>query len=235
MDFPFRSILGILLYVLPTRPDVASAVTMVARYQEKPDDTHVVALKRILRYLKGAPSYLDYTPSPGATPTLDAFADATWADDPTNRSSTTGFVIRFAGIPISWASRKQKATAKFSTEAEYVALSDAVSELVWLRQLASDLGAPQSKPSLVFEDNQGAIGLADQQRSLGRAKHIDVRHHYLRNYIANGSIALTYIQTSEQLADVFTKPLASPAFNKHRRTLRVVVLDTCQDRSAAQV
>jgi hypothetical protein len=224
IDFPFRSVLGLLLYVLGSRPDIAVSVNAISRHQEHPSEQHVVALKRVLRYLAGtARLELNLTPSASVHDTgLTTYADATWADDLSDRSSTTGWIVFYLGCPVSWCTRKQHAVAKSSAEAEYVSLSDASSETVWFRQLLRDCHQEQLKPSVILEDNEGAIGIAENTRSLGRAKHIDVRYHFVKQFVSDGTLVVRHVPTTEQVADALTKPLPAPAFLRHRAAMRLI-------------
>lgn len=138
---------------------------------------------------------------------LVGYADADWASDAEDRKSVSGYVFTVFGNAVSWSSKKQVTVATSSSEAEYVSLSSAVSEAIWLSGVMADLQLKRpSDPVVIFEDNQGAIGMAKNCESK-RSKHIDIKHHFIRDHIANGRVAVKYISTENQLADLFTKPV----------------------------
>ena len=143
-----------------TRPDIAAAVGVLSQYMASPSKDHWIGVKRVLRYLKGTLKYgLKFT-AHGEEPELFGYSDADWAGDVDTRRSTSGYVFQIGSSTVSWSSRKQATVAKSSTEAEYVALSSATQEAVWLCRLMEDLGRQMDAPTTIYEDNQGAIELA---------------------------------------------------------------------------
>ncbi|KFD61464.1 hypothetical protein M514_26360 [Trichuris suis] len=143
---------------------------------------------------------------------LNCFVDADWAGDKTDRKSTTGYVVRLGKCAVAWTSQKQSVVALSSTEAEYIAASQACREILWLRRLLDDVGIPQRDAAIIYEDNQGCIRLAETDRCSARTKHIDVRCHLLRNLRDQGIINLEYCPSEEMIADILTKPLGKPRF-----------------------
>lgn len=139
------------------------------------------------------------------------YSDADWAGDREDRKSTSGYIFQIAGGPVSWKSKKQDTVALSTMEAEYVALSSAAQECVWVRRLNSELGTPHTGPTTIMEDNQSSIAMARNPQFHGRAKHIDIRHHFIREHIGE-SIELQYCPTNEMVADMLTKPLAAEHF-----------------------
>ena len=115
---------------------------------------------------------------------------------------------------VSWLSKKQATVALSTTEAEYVALSTATQEAIWLRRLLTDLGKPLEEPIVINEDNQGAITMAKNPVGHARTKHIDKRYHFVREGVQNGTIILKYVATDEMIADILTKPLPKHPFEK---------------------
>jgi hypothetical protein len=140
---------------------------------------------------------------------LKGYCDANHAGDIDTRRSTTGYLFVFGGAPISWASRLQPTVALSSTEAEYMAATEATNEAIYLRQLFTDMNCPPRVATVIFEDNQGAIKLASNPLQSRRTKHIDVRYHHIRHHITAGTIRLVYINTKAQLADSLTKHVNS--------------------------
>ena len=223
-QYPYRAVVGSLNYLVTwVRPDLAFAVTQLARHQERPMMRHWLAAKQCLRYLKTTRTVgLTYSANPNiqlrdvaaavgadlVLPTsLHGYVDASWAEDLDTRRSQTGYVFCYGNSAISWNSHLQRLVTMSSTEAEYVALGEAVKEALYLRNLFSELlnAAPPSIP--LFEDNQSTIKQALNTQSSRRTKHIDIRHHFLKQHVANNVVSLHYIPTSLQSADCLTKCL----------------------------
>ena len=161
-----------------SRPDIAFAVGSLARHSAKPGKSHWTAVKRVLRYLSGTINQgIIFRRSESAS--IVGYSDADWAGDRQDRKSTSGYLFQIAGGPISWRSKKQDTVALSTAEAEYVALSFASQETIWLRRLTSELNSPPDGPTTILEDNQSAIAMARNPQFHGRAKHIDIRHHFI--------------------------------------------------------
>ena len=175
----YQSMVGSLLYAaITTRPDIAQAVGAVSNFNSCPTEAHLTAVKRIFRYLKGTIDLcIKYERS--ADNRLVGFSDADWAGDLTDRHSTTGNLFMMSGAAIDWISKKQPVVALSTTEAEYVALSAATQEAVWLSRLLTDIKAPPKAPILIKENNQGTIAVARNPVSHNRTKHIDIKFHYV--------------------------------------------------------
>ena len=171
-----------------------------------PRSTHYAAVLRILRYLKGTLFHgLFY--SAQSPLVLRAFSDADWAGDPTDRRSTTGYCFLLGSSLISWRSKKQTFVARSSTEAEYRALADTTSELLWLRWLLKDLGVSTSSTTPLYCDNQSAIHIAHNDVFHERTKHIEIDCHFIRYHLLHGALKLFSVSSKDQLADIFTKSL----------------------------
>ena len=212
----YQSMVGSLLYAaITTRPDIAQAVGAVSKFNSCPTEAHLTAVKRIFRYLKGTIDLcIKYERL--ADNRLVGFSDADWAGDLTDRHSTTGNLFMMSGAAIDWISKKQPVVALSTTEAEYVALSAATQEAVWLSRLLTDIKAPPKAPILIKEDNQGTIAVARNPVSHNRTKHIDIKFHYVREALEDGIIDLTYCPTEQTTADMLTKPLARQQFETFR-------------------
>jgi len=205
-NFPYRQAIGSLIYLMTgTRPDISWIVSKLSQFLDKPGPTHVIAVKRLLRYIQGTKHYtITYSPTNGQ---LVGYVDSDWAGDIEDRRSTTGFIITLGGAPISWKSKKQQTVALSSCEAEYMALTDATKELLYLRTFCISIEIPQTDTTTLYCDNQGAISLtADKPGQHSRTKHIDVKYHFVRH---QPTIVYDYIRTDENKADVLTKPLGA--------------------------
>ena len=214
----FQQVTGELMFASTTvRFDIAHAVGMLARRMAKPRVCDAAAAKRVLRYLRGTVDlgilfpYAKNKDEPG----LVACADSDWASDPEKRKSTTGYITFFNGAPISWRSGLQDVVAGSSCEAEYVALSEAAREVVYLRGLLGFLGQDVRRPTTIYEDNQGCIDLVNNPVHHPRTKHIDVKWHYTRQVQADGEITVTKIHTDFNHADILTKATTPGTFVRH--------------------
>ena len=204
---PYRSLVGSLLYVaMWTRPDIAFAVSQVARFQSDPSVYHWTLAKHILRYLRGTRERgLIYSPGDGDAGVVRGYVDASWGEDSSTRKSQTGYVFTLGNAAISWKSKLQTTVALSSTEAEYLALSAAVKEALFLRNLAGDVLPSGAETITLFEDNQSTIKQALNLSGSERTKHIDIRHHFLKQHVAKGDVRLQYLPTAQQPADALTK------------------------------
>ena len=211
-DAPYHLAIGSLMYLaMGTRPDLTFAVQHLSQFASNPSSAHWTAVKRAFRYVKGTYNYsLTLGKSTSTTPpSLHGYTDADWGADLINRRSISGFLFDFLG-PISWSSKKQATTALSSMEAEYMALTHATREAIWLRSSLTELHFPPTSATPIYVDNQAAISFANNQDFHMRTKHIDIRHHFCREKIASGEITINYIHTSDNLADLFTKALPTP-------------------------
>ena len=206
--------MGALQYLaLSTRPDIAQAVNTVSRYANKPTAQHVQAVKRILRYLAGTRNNgIEYKSDGTHHVLLHGYADADWGGDHDSRRSTTGFIFKIADGAISWSSKLQHTVALSTAEAEYLSAGAAAQEAVWLRTMLSELHFKQEEPTIIFEDNQGCIAMTIKPGQHQRTKHIDIRHHFIKDLVDSGQVLLKYLPTDKMLADILTKPLPKPRF-----------------------
>ena len=202
-SFPYRQAVGSLVYLAYlTRPDICWALSKLSQYFDKPSTIHVSSVKRVFRYLKGTRDYkLVFKPT---IQPLIGYSDSDWAGDHSDRRSTSGYLFTFGSAPISWKSRKQPTVALSSCEAEYMALTEATKEALFLQSLCTSIGMTQGE-TLIRCDNQGAIALTrESPKQHQRTKHIDVRYHFLRS---ETRVCFDYVPTKDNLADIFTKPL----------------------------
>jgi hypothetical protein len=211
--YPYRAAVGSLLYLsTATRPDLAQAVSQVARFSADPGQKHWDAVLRIFRYLAGTVTRgITYRSFPHFS--LFGYADADDAGDPDTRKSTSGFLFMFCGAPISWKSKMMKLrTTLSSCESELVALSMAAREAVWFRNLFSELYDRSLPPTTIYEDNDGARSLANSPRFSERSKHIDRKYFFVQERVQEGHLVVKRCDTRKMLADIFTKPLPRELF-----------------------
>ncbi|KAK8916713.1 hypothetical protein KSP39_PZI022778 [Platanthera zijinensis] len=215
----YRSLIGSLIYITNTRPDVEYAVSILSRFLSKPSAEHLTAAKRVLRYLKGTLHYgLLYEEE--ASTDLTGFSDSDWGGDSEDRKSTSGYVFMLGSKAVTWSSRKQKSVALSTAEAEYVAVCSAACEAVWLNRLFKELLAKEEgKPIQIKCDNTAAIGIAKNPIFHNRTKHIELRYHFLKDLVEEKQVELSYCQSNKQLADIMTKPLPEQNFMEFRKLL----------------
>lgn len=150
---------------------------------------------------------------------LMGYADADWANDSFDRKSVSGYIFKVFGNVVSWSSRKQSAVALSSTEAEYVAVSECACEAIWLRNLLKELRIDCGGPTVLFEDNQSSIRIAESSKDNKRMKHVDTKYHFIRQTVLDGVTKIEYLRSEDQLADIMTKPLPPKQFIKLRGLL----------------
>ncbi len=203
----YQSLVGTLIYnATSTRPDILHSVSKLAQRNSDPRKEHMVRLKHILRYLAGTINLkLIYEPNGN---NLQCFVDADWGGNAVDRKSYTGFVFSLGGCPITWESVKQKSVALSSTEAEYMAASDASKEAIYLKRILMELNAWDGGPVVLHIDNQGAQKLEENPVYHRRSKHIDIRFHHIRDLVQSREIRLEYCPTANMIADVLTKNLS---------------------------
>ncbi|CAL1406718.1 unnamed protein product [Linum trigynum] len=207
---PYASAVGSLMYAMVcTRPDIAHAVGVVSRFLSKPGKEHWEAVKWILRYLRGS-SKMSLCFGDGEH-VLVGYTDADMAGDVDSRRSTSGYLITLSGGAISWQSRLQKCVALSTTEAEYIAVTEACKEMIWMKKFLNELGFLQERPQM-FYDSQSAIHLAKNASFHARSKHIDVRYHWIRDVLEMKQLQLEKIHTDENGSDMCTKTLPREKF-----------------------
>lgn len=214
----YRKLIGSLLYIaVNSRPDIAASISILSRKTESPTKEDWNELKRVLRYLKGTSEhYLKLSNDDSRDNCLIGYADASWAEDKTDRKSNTGFVFQLNNGTVSWCCRKQSCVALSSTESEFISLSEACREAIWIRKLLTDMMVPQTNATTIFEDNQGCLRMMDEGKFSNRTKHIDTKLYFIKHHIDKRDIICEYCPTQEMLADMLTKPLNSIKIQRHR-------------------
>jgi transposase InsO family protein len=201
----YRGMIGSLLYLTASRPDIMFSVCLCARFQSCPKESHLIAIKRIFRYLIGTYDLGLFYPK-GTSFELVGYSDADYAGSRVDRKSTSGTCHFLGQSLVSWFSKKQNSVALSTAEAEYVAAGSCCAQVLWMKHQLEDF-------NLHFDhipircDNTSAINLSKNPIQHSRTKHIEIRHHFLRDHAQKGDIELVFIDTKNQLADIFTKPL----------------------------
>ncbi|KAI3474406.1 hypothetical protein Pfo_029267 [Paulownia fortunei] len=200
-------------------------VGSLIRYMAFPKEMHLLAAKRIFRYLQGTSNYgIMY--KKGERSDLFGFTDSDYARDPDDRKNTSGYVFMMGSGAVSWSSKKQSIVTLSTTEAEFIAAAACACQAIWLRKILKEVNFKQEAPTLIYCDNSSTIKLSKNPVLHGRSKHIDVRYHFLRDLTKDKMIDLVYCRSEDQVADIFTKSLKLDAFQKLRRLLGVCSMES---------
>ena len=200
----YQRLVGRLIYLTNTRPDITFAVSVVSQFMHAPRSSHLDAVHHILRYLKTCPG-LGLFYSAGTQSGVSCFTDADYAGSKSDRRSTSGFCTFYGNHIISWKSKKQAVVSRSSAEAEYRAMAQGTCELLWVRAILKELGFPVSDSSTLFCDNKSALMLASDSVLHERTKHIEVDVHFIREKVRSGIIVPEFVPSTDQTADMFTK------------------------------
>jgi hypothetical protein len=223
----YKRLVGSLMYLTATRPDIMFVVSLISRFMESPKDSHWQTGKRILRYVAGTIDYGLWYPSESKS-FLVGFTDSDFSGSIDDRKSTSGYAFKYGSSLISWASRKQPVVTLSSAEAEYVAATSATCQVVWLRRLMSDLSPKKLEPTPIYCDNSSTITLSKNQVFNKKSKHIDIRYHFIRELVNEDVITVKFCKSTDQQADIFTKPLGTETFVSLKSKLSVVRLNDCR-------
>jgi transposase InsO family protein len=221
----YRSAIGSLLYLSTcTRPDIAHAVGVASRFVSNPMVNHWNGVKRIFKYLQGTRNYgILMEPSDQDPMQVEVFTDADWAGDKGDRKSTSGLAVFVGGSLVTWLSKKQDSVALSTMEAEYMAASRGVQEILWFRQLLEELKELVDVRIILKCDSSSAINFMENDLLVGRAKHIDIRYHFIKDEIKNKLIRVKYCKTEEMVADILTKATTREIFEKMRMLMGMVM------------
>ncbi|CAH9140198.1 unnamed protein product [Cuscuta epithymum] len=216
----YRSLAGALQYLTFTRPDISYAVQQLCLFMHDPRASHLHALKRVLRYIKGTP-HLGLLLRKSPVTNLIAYTDADWGGCPDTRRSTSGYCVFLGDNLLSWSSKRQPTLSRSSAEAEYRGVANAVAELCWLRNLLLELHHPHHKASVVYCDNISAVYLSGNPVQHQRTKHIEMDIHFVREKVSRGQIRVLHVPSRHQYADIFTKGLPRILFEEFRTSLSI--------------
>ncbi|CAO2835584.1 unnamed protein product [Amaranthus hypochondriacus] len=207
----YRRLVGRLIYLAFTRPDLAYSVHILSQFLNAPRQDHWDAAIRVVRYLKGCPGQGILLRS-DCDLSLSGWCDSDWASCPLTRRSLSGWLVFLGRSPISWKTKKQVTVSRSSAEAEYRSMAAVTCELKWLKGILLSLGVQHPKAMKLYCDSQSALHLAQNPVFHERTKHIEVDCHYLRDAIHDGTISPSHVPTNAQLADIFTKALGQSQF-----------------------
>lgn len=224
----FKQIVGSLRYLCNSRPDIAYAVGIISRFMSEPRVSHLLAAKRVMRYIKGTLQYGILFPKclNDSSMELMAYSDADWCGDRQDRKSTSGYLFKFMNAPISWCAKKQPVVALSTCESEYIAGCMAACQAIWLENILKEMEIEVSRPIELLIDNKSAISLARNPVLHGRSKHIEAKFHFLREQVNKGALQIVHCSTELQLADIFTKALKVDRFIKLRSLIGMKEVET---------
>ncbi|GKV01133.1 hypothetical protein SLEP1_g13712 [Rubroshorea leprosula] len=213
----YRSIIGSLLYLSATRPDIMFATSLLSRFMSSPTQLHFAVAKKVLRYVNGTSDYgLWFEKIDSGS--LVGYSDSNLAESIDDARSTSGYLFQFGSCVFCWNSCKQEVVAQSTIEAEYISTMEASNHAIWLRKMLSDIGQSQFDPSLIYVDNTSGIAIAQNPMQHKRTKHVHVKYH-VRQYIKNKQIQLLHCSSNVQLANILTKSLSKQRFKMLREQL----------------
>jgi hypothetical protein len=218
----YRSMIGSLLYLTTMRSDIQFSACLCTHFQVSPRTLHRQAVKRIFRFLRHTPDFVLWY-SASSSLALHGFSDADFVGCRLDGKSTYGTCQFLGSSLVSWSSHKQSSVAQSTTEAEYVDAASCCSQLLWITYTMSDFGEEYTHVPLQC-DSTSAISVAKNPVLHSKTKHIEVRHHFLRDNLEKGKIALIHVPTYDQLANIFTKPLNQATFTRLRGELGVCLI-----------
>ncbi|GJT45392.1 hypothetical protein Tco_0954107 [Tanacetum coccineum] len=228
----YRGMIGSLLYLTASRPGIMFSVCLCTRFKENLKTTHLEAVKRIFRYIKGTTHLGLWYPKGTGIETI-VYADSNHAGDYVDRKSTSG-VCTFMGCCLtSWFAKKQTALAISMTETEYVSAGKVCQQALWMQQALIDYDIRLEDVPIMF-DNKGVIELSRNPVQHSRTKHIEILHHFLRDNVQKGNISIDKVASEDNIADILTKPLKREVFNYLRLRLGMMELVMDSDSPSSQ-
>jgi hypothetical protein len=218
----YRSMIGSLLYLTASQPDIAFSVGVSARFQANPKESHLTAVKRIIKYVNDTLLYgIWYSRETNLV--VAGYSDADWAWNADDRKSTSEGCFYVGNNLVAWMSKKQASISLSTSEAEYIAAGSYCTQLLWMKKLLGDYGFSQDT-MIINCDNTSAINISKNSVQHSRTKHIDIRHHFLYDLVESKVVSISFIPTENQLADILTKPLDGSRFESLRKAIGVCAM-----------
>ncbi|KAG8485451.1 hypothetical protein CXB51_021502 [Gossypium anomalum] len=224
----YRGLIGCLLYLTTTRPDLMHVISLLSRFMHCCDTTHFKVAKRILRYVKGTLKFGVMFKKEKEL-RLAGYSDSDWAGSVDDMKSTSGYFFTFSSGVFSWSSKKQQTVAQSTTEAEYIVAAVAVNKAIWLRKLLCDLNEEQLEPTEIKVDNQSAVAIAKNPVFHGKTKHFKIKFHFVREAEQSKEVNLIHCSSQDQLADILTKPLGVTRFEVLRSKIGVCCIQSKEE------
>jgi hypothetical protein len=220
----YRSGVGMLLYLVKhSRPDIANAVRELSKVLDGPTPAAFKEMKRVMKFVMDTKNYgLKIEPlieGKEIAWTMQMYSDSEFAGDKNNRISVGGYVLFLMGAPILWRSKAQRSVTLSSSEAEYVAMSEAAKEVIFVTFLLQDIGIKVKMPVIVFVDNVGAIYMGNNASTSARTRHVDTRYHFVREFIVEGRILVKFVRSEQNLSDGFTKNVKGEIYENHKSSM----------------
>ena len=217
----YWSIIGSLLYLIASRPNITFSVGVYAQFQLAPKGSHLTAIKQIIRYINGTSDYGIWY-SRDSNECLAGYSNADWTECVDNRKSTSSGCFYLGNNLMSWMSEKQNLVSLSTTEVEYIAVGSCYAQLLWMKKLLHDYGITQDT-ICVFCDNTSVINLLKNPVQHLKSKHIKIWYHFIRELVEK-IVCLEFINTDNQKVNIFTKPLDGPQFESLRKTISVSII-----------
>ena len=219
----YRSMIGSFLYLTTSRPDISYSVGVYARFQANPKESHMIALKRIIKYVKSIADFGVWY-SNDTNDVLVRYSNANWAENADDRKSTSRGCFYVGNNLVSWMSKKQSSISLSTVEAEYIAAGSYCTQLLWMQKLLHDYGICQEHLT-IYCDNTSAINISKNPIQHSQTKHIEIQHHFIQELEKDGTFTLEFIHTNDQKANLFTKPLDSKWFEFLCQKIGVISMD----------
>lgn len=216
----YQHLIGKLIYLSHTRPDIAYAVGVLSQFMHKPQNDHMEAALRVVRYLKGTPGRGVLFQKNGHLD-IEAYIDADWAGNPVDRRSTSGYFTFVGGNLVTWKSKKQKVVALSSAEAEFQRIARGLTEVLWLRKLLAEIGFPVKGTCRINCDNKAAISISENPVQHDRTKHVEIDRHFIKEKLDTGAVVFPFVKSEDQHADILTKAITGKAFEHVLNKLNV--------------
>jgi hypothetical protein len=221
----YRSMIGSLFYITTSHPDIMHVVRMVGGYQVAPKQSHMLAVKRIFRYLKGRMNYGLWYPR-NDNFQLSVYSDVDWANCMDERKSTSGGAFFLGDSLVAWLSKKKDSSFLSTTEAEYIAAATCCTQVLWMIQTLAYLEVKYTASIPIHCDNTSVISVSKNLLFHSKTKDIPIKYHFLREQVTSMVVSLHYIPSKDQIVDIFTKPLAKAQFEYLRQKLGVTLLSS---------